>query len=201
MNRSSLSGLALAALVMLAGCVDVNGKRYSLVKFGDNPDETSALDAIKGIGNNSNREQSVTAAKADSSDQVRQAVVLQDKNMYWGPSYGGTYFSADLYTKRQKLVDKRRETPVVERASLNKEIAALSDQIKVNERDKFASKIESLSKAETTNDTDRAEINSHIAWCKTQQANVEKIPAAYDGDDFNVLTLASKGGNNSVASK
>ena len=142
------------------------------------------------------RDESVKAAKADS-DPVRKAIVLQNKDMYYGPKYGGTYFSADLYKDRKDLVAKRAEMPLTstDRAEMNGKIKDLSDRIVSNETTKFTAKRDELAGSKTSNPDDAAELDKHIAFCDARLADLKRVPPQYVGDSFDVSVLGKEGGS------
>ena len=146
------------------------------------------------------REASVAAAKADSSDPVAKAIVIEDSDMYWGPKYGGTWFSAGDYNKRQKLVDKRSTTKVADRAPLNTEIKKLSDQIVANEKTKFTAKLAELEAAKTKNPDDAQEINSQAVWVQARLADLDRVPAQYGSETFNITALAKSSEGSATSS-
>lgn len=185
--------VALACALVLAGCVNLpGGGEYSL--YQTRPGDSSQRFLIPNIsewGKDKARDDSVAAAKVATSDPVGASVVLQDKKMYWGPSFGNTYFSAKLYNERQELVGKRLETPITERAALNDKIVALSDAIVASERKGFEAKIESLRSARVNTERDREELDKQVQWCEARLADLNHVPARLDTDSFDVAALAA----------
>ncbi|MBN8548145.1 MAG: hypothetical protein J0M12_02395 [Deltaproteobacteria bacterium] len=148
------------------------------------------------------RENSVTAAKMDSSDPVGATMVRTNDEMAWPENYGGTCSlqAAKVYQDRQKLVDKREETKVAERAPLTTEIKAKSDEIVALDK-KFLTDLRAETvKAKASSPDEAVELDKQIAWIDARLALLNRVPAQYSGKDFNVAALAN-GTAPSMASK
>jgi hypothetical protein len=192
-GQVSKLALALVAALSLQGCISMpGGGEYSL--YQSRPDDSNQHALIPNFsqwGKDKAREDSVAQAKIATSDPVGASVVLQDKKMYWGPSFGNTYFSAKLYAERQELVNKRPETPITERAALNDQIVKKSDEIVANERMQFVAKISSLKAARVNTEQDREELAKQVTWCEARLADLDHVPARLDTDSFDVAALAA----------
>lgn len=151
-------------------------------------------------GEDKEREVSVQTAKTDWSDPVGTEMVQQNKDMYWGPRYGNTWFSANDYLLRQKKVDERAGVKLTARDSHDQAIAALSDKIVKKERDGFNAKLAELRGLKTDKIATQQKIDAQIAWVTLRLADLEKVPAASTDDLLQIAYTKPKEGDKSLTS-
>lgn len=151
-------------------------------------------------GKDKEHEASVEAAKADTTDPIGKAMVLQNKDMYFGPKYGNTWFSAGEYLKRQKLVNERAETKLTEREELDQQIKALSGKIVAQEQAGFNKRLTELQNAKSSDPNVTAQINAHIAWVNGRLADLKSVQADSISDNFAVV-VSKEGTTSSMAAK